>query len=119
MPENVIHFLTLHQPAQKDMLVISSALATAGVAYLFIRQEAPGPAVDPLLKSMQNFINNELPHIFSSFKNSELPQWDLARNMGMADVTMTAITSLFFIEGIKEATRLIINKMRKEENTPA
>lgn len=112
--KSVLHFLKLDQPAQKDMLVISSALAAAGVAYLFIRQEAPGPAVDPLWESMQNFVSNELPKIFSSLKNAELPQWDLARNMGTADITMTVITSLFSIESIKEAARLIVNKMKKE-----
>jgi hypothetical protein len=63
---------------------------------------------------MQNFISNELPQMFSSLKNAELPQWDLARNMGTADITMTVITSLFSIEGIKEAARLIIDKMRRE-----
>lgn len=113
--KSVFHFLKFNEPPHKDMLVVSSALAMVGAAYLFIRQEAPGPAVAPLWENIQNFINHELPQIFSSVQNADIPTWDLTKNMGLADITMAAITLLFSLESIKEATRLIVNKMKQKE----
>lgn len=112
--ESVFYFLKLDQPAQQYRLVISPILAAMGATYLFIRQKAPGPAIDPLVESMQNFVGNELPQIFSSLKSGELPRWDVAKNMATLDTAMTALTLLFYIDSIKQTARVIVSKMKKE-----
>lgn len=116
---SVIKFLKLDQSAKLDRLAISAVLVAAGAAYLYIRHEFPGPEVDPLWQSMQNFINNELPRIISSLQNGSLPEWNLTKNMGAADVTMAAITSLFSLQSLKEAAHFIVSKVKKHNPFPA
>lgn len=110
----VIHYLKFDQPPNLDGLAVSSILAAAGAAYLYIRREFPGPEADLLWHSLQNFISHDLPQVFASLKNGEIPQWDTAKNIGAADTLLAVITSFFSIKGLKEAAHLVIAKINKQ-----